>query len=964
MVDSFADLWASSAPTKPIQPPQKLGAAPPTQQSITSYPRRPQQDAFSILSATQSSTTRTLSPQIANQTQPQQSSTQALLKSSNAAAGDAFSGLFIASTGSSLASTGSMTMAERAALAQKAKAQKSYSVKSGSSAPTSSAWAGLDALAQPTSNVAASSTTDDFDFAFDSVPTTSNSPLNNNSINNDDWGLSEFSSPPPVIQSNSPFTAAPITKSASASASASASKPQTLWDLDEFASPSHQQPSCSHTGTPRDFDFGDREDGLLGGDDSEAKNACGLRASSSGANTHEDDILGDLGKPVLHSPSPNPVPSTRRLPRGTNSSSPPPHITGQLVEMGFSPQDANAALSSTKTEIGFDVQAAAELLLSQGGGADEEGSERPSPDLRERERDRGACTQGTTRPPPARSDSQQHTSTPGSSQSHSQAPGQTADKLLSQASEIGRGVFSKANALWKEGRERAAKIYEERASTVAGGSSAAMDARPKWMREGGARDGERAREMEGVSAVRGGFRDDGDNDRQGREKRERERLAPAAPPHRSPQPPPPQPQTQDIDLFNNADAPPTYQSPFRRAKPKTQPTLTSEATSSQASTSTPPATHPSPPNSNSSPTPPRNLTSTIQASTLVTSTSHKSTGTQAYKLGDFPTSVASYALALSALPPHHVLRVPILTNMALVKGKVGDLKEVANDCEEAVRIIRGFVAVGGGGLMERDSLSSDSHSTLIPASVLGMGKVQISIVGGGPPANTDPPTSVDLIEGLTKAYRRRAEAYEGLEKWDMARTDWEVLISAEWAGAGAKGEALRGVGRCRRMIEGGSAGGGGPSRPAPPKPTSTTTSKPRPKPTPSTPTSLAGPASSAALAALRASHSTQASEDALRLTHKDAVDARLAAWRAGKEANIRALLTTLDSVLWPELGWRRVGMAEVVGAGQVKGAYVRAIARVHPDKLNATNTTVEQRMIANGVFGALNEAWNAFQQQS
>ncbi|KIJ14744.1 hypothetical protein PAXINDRAFT_12572 [Paxillus involutus ATCC 200175] len=124
------------------------------------------------------------------------------------------------------------------------------------------------------------------------------------------------------------------------------------------------------------------------------------------------------------------------------------------------------------------------------------------------------------------------------------------------------------------------------------------------------------------------------------------------------------------------------------------------------------------------------------------------------------------------------------------------------------------------------------------------------------------------------------------------------------------------------------------------------------------------PTSSAALAALRASHDTQASEEALRLTHKDAVDARLASWRAGKEANVRALLTTLDSVLWPELGWKRVGMAEVVGAGQVKGAYVRAIARVHPDKLNANNTTVEQRMIANGVFGALNEAWNAFQQQS
>lgn len=31
-------------------------------------------------------------------------------------------------------------------------------------------------------------------------------------------------------------------------------------------------------------------------------------------------------------------------------------------------------------------------------------------------------------------------------------------------------------------------------------------------------------------------------------------------------------------------------------------------------------------------------------------------------------------------------------------------------------------------------------------------------------------------------------------------------------------------------------------------------------------------------------------------------------------------------------------------------------------QLNASNTTLEQRMIANGVFGSLNDAWNAFKQ--
>jgi hypothetical protein len=31
-------------------------------------------------------------------------------------------------------------------------------------------------------------------------------------------------------------------------------------------------------------------------------------------------------------------------------------------------------------------------------------------------------------------------------------------------------------------------------------------------------------------------------------------------------------------------------------------------------------------------------------------------------------------------------------------------------------------------------------------------------------------------------------------------------------------------------------------------------------------------------------------------------------------------------------------------------------------KPNVNNITLEHRMIANGVFGALNEAWNAFKQ--
>jgi hypothetical protein len=65
------------------------------------------------------------------------------------------------------------------------------------------------------------------------------------------------------------------------------------------------------------------------------------------------------------------------------------------------------------------------------------------------------------------------------------------------------------------------------------------------------------------------------------------------------------------------------------------------------------------------------------------------------------------------------------------------------------------------------------------------------------------------------------------------------------------------------------------------------------------------------------------------------VDSRLAAWKNGKETNLRALVASLDTVLWPELGWQKVGMAELVTPNQVKLRYTKAIAKVHPDKVRS-----------------------------
>ncbi|EMP32369.1 Putative tyrosine-protein phosphatase auxilin [Chelonia mydas] len=76
-------------------------------------------------------------------------------------------------------------------------------------------------------------------------------------------------------------------------------------------------------------------------------------------------------------------------------------------------------------------------------------------------------------------------------------------------------------------------------------------------------------------------------------------------------------------------------------------------------------------------------------------------------------------------------------------------------------------------------------------------------------------------------------------------------------------------------------------------------------------------------------------------------------WIEGKERNIRALLSTMHTVLWAgETKWKPIGMADLVTPEQVKKVYRRAVLVVHPDK--ATGQPYEQ--YAKMIFMELNDA--------
>lgn len=300
MSDSFADLWNATAPSKPTQPTQArtLGSITPAAQP----PRKPTYDAFSALAASSSSSTRSSTPSyVSSPPLTKAGSTGSVplvggarpVQKANSSGGDAFSDL-LSGTITSTSNGANLTIAQRAALANKQRLGQptvSQHNPAGSKA-VDSAWAGLDTLGA--SSFSSSRTTSTSpkppqpqeDWLFDSVPASiSKSPASKPqpAQDKDDWGLDDF-----------------ISKPAPSRPSQTTSQSQSLWDIDEFASPSPADargisptPQNGRSSTPGSFDFGDREDGLL--DDQFGD---------------EDDILGVLSKPVQSKP-PKPAVSVR-----------------------------------------------------------------------------------------------------------------------------------------------------------------------------------------------------------------------------------------------------------------------------------------------------------------------------------------------------------------------------------------------------------------------------------------------------------------------------------------------------------------------------------------------------------------------------------------------------------------------------------------------------------------------------
>ncbi|CAA7047835.1 unnamed protein product [Microthlaspi erraticum] len=104
-------------------------------------------------------------------------------------------------------------------------------------------------------------------------------------------------------------------------------------------------------------------------------------------------------------------------------------------------------------------------------------------------------------------------------------------------------------------------------------------------------------------------------------------------------------------------------------------------------------------------------------------------------------------------------------------------------------------------------------------------------------------------------------------------------------------------------------------------------------------------------------------EQEQRTRISETVDAEIRRWATGKEGNMRALLSSLQIVLWPGCGWETVSLTDLITSSAVKKVYRKATLYVHPDKVQQKGATLEQKYIAEKVFDILKEAWNKFNKE-
>lgn len=650
----------------------------------------------------------------------------------------------------------------------------------------------------------------------------------------------------------------------------------------------------------------------------------------------DDDVLGLLGRPVSEFAKPRREPSPPPPAEMPQSDNPQDRCIAELVDMGFPAAKARQALQATGD--GTDVQAAVGWLLQQAhtesrekakgragtpaAANDRSGSSRGRAGESSRDRDSSSPAWMNERRP--------------ESQRRSEAKPSNAEKDPSQyAAEIGTSFFKTANSLWKAGSKKMQQAVQEF------NADGADSGQPRWMREAQLREQQSRRSNGNGEARAANVTDEAmmleaGSGRPSRTaskapapaaaqapSRDRRETASPATSSRTASPQlnnfkaqqqlPTDPRARLNRQLVEEQSAQAYVSPARRKKttpqpaaaptppPAAEPDLLSMAASGapisrptpspqpqsqsqsqqRPKTSTPIAVRPKAPTRNIPP---------VSSASLSSSNNHRTKGTEAFKRGDYSAAHQCYTSALSPLPQSHPITIIILTNRALTALKIGEPKTAIADADNAI-------------------------------AVIGFSKGEAEQIDLG---NGDAPK--EMREFFGKALMRKAEALEHLERWGDAAGVWREAVESGHGGA----TSIQGRSRCEKAA-GISKPAAAPSRKMTPAPRKSTPVAPR-RPPPSASSALSS-ADAEAVTRLRAANAAADKADDEKFALSDSVEARVNAWKNGKADNLRALLGSLENVLWEGSGWKKVGLAELVLPNRVKIAYMKGIGKCHPDKV-------------------------------
>lgn len=604
------------------------------------------------------------------------------------------------------------------------------------------------------------------------------------------------------------------------------------------------------------------------------------------------------------SQSPESRPSSPKASKGSRGDDPRDGKIAELVEMGFSVEQSKRALANTDT--GLDVRQAIDFLMREA-----------------HEKSRGNSSQESTRP------SSRESSRPQRAQQGTPPAPPDLGKL---AQDFSAQFISKAGSFWNQSRKNIARAIEQY------NTGPANDGTPAWMR-----DRERYLNMEaaaqrerreGPVTEEAATLESHESQQRARRAREDQEM-PKFPTSRARTESPAWMDSHNGHNNGHSDKQPARRERSEQRAPEPRPsssgpnraetkpvglartrgfkfndeeeTYISPARRKGRPDSKPASPAPAPasaPAAQVRPKQPKVSRAPVEISSAASQAAQaaRTSGNESFKRGDFSEAATSYGQALKHIPPKHLSRTIVLSNRATCFMKLGDNKAALADAEE------GIVLIGQS-----------------------FGEGEEAEPGKG------------LKDIWAKLVTRKAEASEQLEKFSDALTAWTLLLNNGFSSK----SSIEGKRRCKEALD--------------PKPKSAAPSK-----VPSRMPSRAQTPSQASQEALnRVRQANQAAEkaDAEKYQLLDSVDARINGWKDGKEDNIRALLASLDTVLWPELEWKTISMADLLVPKKVKIAYMKAAAKTHPDKIS-TDTETEKKMIAQAVFVTLNRAWESFKQEN